>query len=142
MPDISEIFGSEKLSYEEFLAKAVENGMDIGDMTELKQHHEAEIMSVRVQNELERELDNAGVKDRELVMKLVDMQSVTYDEDGIHGISEQIEALKTNASYLFEDKAQSKSALSKMRIGMPHKNEANDADSMNDRDFYKRIKKI
>lgn len=142
MPDISEIFGGEKLSYEEFLAKAGELGLEIGDMNELKAQYEAEIMSVRAQNELERELDLAGVKNREIVLKLIDMEAVTFDEEGIHGIKEQIDALKESAPYLFEEKKDVKITAPKMRIGMHHKAEANDADSMNDKDYYKRVKKM
>lgn len=141
MPDISEIFGGGKLSYEEFIAKAGEAGADFGDVNELKVQHEAEIMSIRAQNELDRELDRAGVKNRELVTKLIDMQNVTVDGDGVHGIAEQLEALETSAPYLFEDR-QAKSVIPKLRIGMPHKTEANDADSMDDREFYKRVKKM
>lgn len=141
MPEISEIFGGGKLSYEEFLAKADEAGVQLGDMGELRRAYEAEITSIRAQNALEKELDHAGARNRELVMKLIDSAAVTVDEEGVHGISEQIDKLRESDPYLFSEKNAEKSTV-KLRLGMPHKSETVDADSMDDRDFYRRVKKM
>lgn len=141
MAELSEIFGGGKLAYEEFLAKAGEMGLEIGDVAEMRNSYEAEIMSIRAQNALEQELEKVGAKNREIVMKLIDMQNVTVDDEGVHGITEQTEALKTSYPYLFEGR-QDGMGTAKLRIGMPHKNEINDSESMSDRDFYRRVKKM
>ena len=48
MPKISEIFGSDKLSYEEFVKKAAEAGGEFGDVAEMKKAHAAEMNRLRV----------------------------------------------------------------------------------------------
>ena len=144
MADLSEIFGSGKLSYDEFLIKAGEMGSEIGDIGELRQSYENELKSVKRNAALERELDRAGVKNRALITKVIDMDSVSVDEDGVHGITEQLSALRESDPYLFEDKHQSASQAQPhtIRTGIAHRHEPLDSDSLSDADYYRQIKKM
>ena len=64
---ISEIFGDGRLSYDEFLMKTGEAGIEIGDVGEVRGAFEKKIEGLRKNSALERELDRAGVKNRSLI---------------------------------------------------------------------------
>lgn len=138
MSEISEVFGDGKISYDEFLIKAGEMGAEFGDIGEMRSRYEEEIRGIRCAGELERELDRAGVKNRELITRIIDMGAVTVDEDGVHGIAEQIDGLRESDPYLFENAAETPAR--KVSTGMVHIGTAADPDRMSDREFYRRIK--
>lgn len=144
MADMSEIFGGGKLSYDEFLIKAGELGLEFGDTGEMRRAYEEQIRTIRCSSALERELDRADVRNRELVSKIIDMGAVTVDDEGVHGISEQITALRESDPYLFNAKVNSPvaSAGPRMRTGFSHGGESLDPDTMSDRDYYKQIKRM
>lgn len=148
MPDISEIFGSGKLSYDEFLIKAGEAGAKIGDVGELERSYEDKIRTIRVSGALERELERAGVLNKSLITKIIDTEKITVDEDGVSGIAEQLNALRESDPYLFgAQSAQSSqsagtSAPRQILTGMSHSQKAADPDAMSDVDFYRQIKKM
>ena len=141
MADISEIFGGSKLSYDEFLIKAGEMGREIGDVGELRRSYEDELLSVKRSAALERELDRSGAKNRALITKVIDLGAVSVDEDGVHGLTEQISALRQSDPYLFED-AYQPAAPRTIRTGIAHRREPLDPDSLSDADYYRQIKKM
>ena len=141
MADLSEIFDGARLSLDEFLIKAGEIGVEIGDIGELRRSYEDELSSVKRTSALERELDRAGVINRSIITKVIDMDAVTVDEDGVHGIREQINALRESDPYLFTAHT-SPTQPHAVRTGMPHGHEPLDADSLSDADYYKNIKKM
>jgi hypothetical protein len=104
MPRISDIFGSEKLSYEEFVKKAAEAGGEFGDVAEMRKAHTAEMNRLRVTGAVEREAMRAGAKNSGLLMRVIDMGGITVDESGVHGIAEQIGKLRESDPYLFAEK--------------------------------------
>ena len=138
---ISEIFGDGRLSYDEFLMKTGEAGIEIGDVGEVRGAFEKKIEGLRKNSALERELDRAGVKNRSLITRLINMDEVTADDDGVSGISEQIDSLRESDPYLFEEKSRP-SAGAFFNSGLSHGREVPDEDSMSDSDFYKKIKKL
>ena len=142
MTDISEIFDGARLSYDEFVIKAGEIGAEIGDTRELRSQFEDEVKRVKRSSALERELDRAGAKNRGLISKIIDMDAVTVDGDEVHGISEQLSALRESDPYLFTDQSPSPTKQMTVRTGIPHSHEPLDPDSLSDRDYYKNIKKL
>lgn len=147
MADISKVFGDGKLSYDEFLIKAGELGLELGDLGEMRQSYEEKIRGIRCASALERELDRAAVKNRSLVTKIIDMNAVTVDEDGVSGIAEQLNALRESDPYLFETRERPADrgdapATSRIRTGFTHGRESLDPDSMSDADYYKQIKRM
>lgn len=139
---ISELFGSGRLSYDELLIKAGEAGIEIGDVGEVKSQYGELLHGERVKSALERELDKSGAINRSLVTKVLDMSRVTSDEDGVYGLEEQIEALKESDPYLFKEAAEEKNTAVRFTSGAAHTNPAPDPDRMDDREYYKRIKKL
>ena len=135
------------MSYDEFLIKAEELGFEPGDLSEMRRSYEEQIRGIRCSNALERELDKAGVKNRDLIVKIIDMGAVTVDEDGVSGIAEQISALRQSDPYLFEGTGKrtvqkDDFTPSRIRTGFTHGKESLDPDSMSDSDYYKQIKRI
>ena len=145
MPKISDIFGSERLSYEEFVKKAAEAGGEFGDVAELRKAHTAEMNRLRVTGAVEREALRAGAKNSGLLMRVIDMNGVTVDEGGVHGIAEQIGKLRESDPYLFADKTPETPAPAvtappapamTVSTGAPHGRESVDPDLMSDEDYY------
>ena len=106
MPEISDIFGEERLSYAEFRERAERAGVLFGDVeaarTEARAAFDRQLSDVRRSAALERELDRAKVKNRSIVSKIIDMEKVTVDEGGVGGIAEQLDLLRRTDPYLFE----------------------------------------
>ncbi len=145
MPRISDIFGSEKLSYEEFVKKAAEAGGEFGDVAEMRKAHTAEMNRLRVTGAVEREAMRAGAKNSGLLMRVIDMGGITVDESGVHGIAEQIGKLRESDPYLFAEKEAAVPPPAKEPVtlpavtvstGAPHGRETVDPDLMSDADYY------
>ena len=145
MPKISEIFGSEKLSYEEFMKKAAEAGGEFGDVAEMRKAHTAELNRLRVTAAAEREAMLSGAKNSGLLMRVLDMNGITVDDSGVHGLTEQIGKLKESDPYLFTEKetgtaasSAKEPAVSKVSVntGAPHGRETVDPDLLSDADYY------
>jgi hypothetical protein len=145
MPRISDIFGSEKLSYEEFVKKAAEAGGEFGDVAEMRKAHTAEMNRLRVTGAVEREAMRAGAKNSGLLMRVIDMGGITVDESGVHGIAEQIGKLRESDPYLFAEKETAVQPPAKEPVtlpavtvstGAPHGRETVDPDLLSDADYY------
>lgn len=145
---IAELFGNGKLSYDELLIKAGEVGMEIGDTAAVRGEYGAKLHNERCRHALEREIERSGAKNAGIIEKMIDMTSVTSDEDGVHGINEQITRLKTEAPYLFRDSLSKDSLYSDSEkravfsSGLPHGEAKTDPDSLDDYSYYKKIKKL
>ncbi len=146
MPRISDIFGSEKLSYEEFVKKAAEAGGEFGDVAEMRKTHTAELNRLRVTAAVEREAMLAGAKNSGLLMRVIDMNVITVDDSGVHGLTEQIGKLRESDPYLFAEKenvsspakepAASAAVTVSVNTGAPHGRETVDPDLLSDADYY------
>ena len=142
MPKISDIFGSEKLSYEEFVKKAAEAGGEFGDVAEMRKAHTAEMNRLRVTGAVEREAMRAGAKNSGLLMRVIDMGGITVDDSGVHGIAEQIGKLRESDPYLFAEKETAPvketvvSPAMTVSTGAPHGRETVDPDLLSDADYY------
>lgn len=147
MPKIADIFGSEKLSYEEFMMKAAEAGGEFGDVAEMKKTHAAEINRLRIAGAVEKEAILSGAKNSGLLMRVLDMNGITVDDGGVHGITEQIGKLRESDPYLFAeggDNSVKKSGTPDTAVshgmtistGAPHSREVTDPDTLSDADYY------
>lgn len=140
---IAQLFGDGKLSYDELLIKAGEVGIEIGDTASVRGEYGEKLHNERCRHALEREIEHSGAKNAGIIEKMIDMTSVTSDEDGVYGINEQITRLKTEAPYLFNnaaDTAKEKRAV--FSSGLPHGEAKADPDSLDDYSYYKKIKKL
>ncbi len=137
---IGEIFGSGRISYDEFLIKAAEAGVKVGDIGEAEGRFEKKIHEVRCMAALERELDRSGAKNREIISKVIDMEKVTSDDGGVYGLAEQFAELKKAAPYLFGGSEDEREVV--FSSGFSHGGAAVDVDAMDDREYYRKVKRM
>lgn len=67
-----------------------------------KETLEKQLADTIFNNALEKSLDTYSVKDKKLVMALIDKDKLKVDGDNIIGLKEQIEPLQKSHEYLFE----------------------------------------
>ncbi len=137
---IGEIFGSGRISYDEFLIKAAEAGVKVGDIGAAEGRFEKKIHEVRCSAALERELDRSGAKNREIIAKVIDMGKVTSDDGGVYGLSEQFAELKKAAPYLFSGGEEEADVV--FTSGLSHGGGEVDVDAMDDGEYYRKVKKM
>ena len=140
MADISKIFEGGALTYEEFSKKAGEMGVELGDVAEVRRGYEDRILEMRCTSALDREMERAGVINTALVKKLIDLDKITADDEGVHGIDEQIASLRESDPYLFV--AEKKNTLRAVMTGARHSGVSVDHDRMSDADYYRSVKLI
>ena len=138
--DLKELFGGNRLSFEELMVRCTEAGVEFGDLAGLRSEYDGRITAMKKDFVLERELDKAGVKNRALMEKVLDPEKITVDEDGVHGIAEQISALRASDPYLFD--APVPAPPSPVKWGVHHTENVPDPDSMGDAEYYKMIRKL
>ena len=152
MPDLSELFGEERLSYAELCERLAKAGLEYGDVGAARAEFTRQMDDVRRSAALERALDRAKVKNRAIVSKIIDMDRVTVGEDGAHGIAEQLDDLRRTDPYLFEGSerqpettAPQQSASQqgiRFSSGLRHTEAAADPDDMSDAEYYRAVKKL
>ncbi|MBQ8333053.1 MAG: phage scaffolding protein [Clostridia bacterium] len=141
--DLKELFGDGRLSFEELMVKLTDAGAEFGDLAAVRAEYDGKITDLKKNFALERELERAGVKNRALMERVLDHGKISVDEDGVHGISEQIEALRESDPYLFETAAQpQQNTASPVKWGAHHGNDVPDTDSMGDAEYYKVVKRM
>ena len=69
---------------------------------ELEENHSKEMYDLQFNFALEGALNSAKSKNNKALKALLDMNSIKYQEGKLEGLQEQIEALKNDASYLFD----------------------------------------
>ena len=69
---------------------------------ELETNHKQEMDRLQFNFALENALNSAKSKNNKALKALLDMNSIKYQEGKFEGLQEQIEALKNDASYLFD----------------------------------------
>lgn len=65
--------------------------------------HESTVTRIRKQSEIKLGVTQAGARNLKAVMALLDDDKIELADDGIKGLTEQLEALKENEAYLFEE---------------------------------------
>ena len=127
---IQKLFGEESLIYAEFMSRAEQSGMRIGDLAETEAAHRKELDGVHIAHELERRLEKFGAKNSALVKKAIDMSAVRVENGRVSGLNEQLEALFASDPYLFRERDSA-------RTGAEHGTSAVDTEQMSDAEFYR-----
>lgn len=63
----------------------------------------ATLADTKISNEIAMTLSAAGAKNVKAVSALLDKSTISVDEEGVHGLAEQIDAIKRDSGYLFYD---------------------------------------
>lgn len=67
-----------------------------------KETYEKQLSEIAFNNALEKGLGAYNIKDKKLIMALIDKNKLKVDEDNVIGLKEQIEPLQKSHEYLFE----------------------------------------
>ncbi|MCJ8173221.1 phage scaffolding protein [Clostridium botulinum] len=67
-----------------------------------KETYEKQLSDIAFNNALEKGLGAFSIKDKKLIMALIDKDKLKVDGDNVIGFKEQIEPLKTSHEYLFD----------------------------------------
>ncbi|AUM88301.1 phage scaffolding protein [Clostridium botulinum] len=67
-----------------------------------KETYEKQLLDIAFNNALEKGLGAFSIKDKKLIMTLIDKDKLKVDGDNVIGLKEQIEPLKTSHEYLFD----------------------------------------
>ncbi|MFV3012991.1 phage scaffolding protein [Clostridium botulinum] len=67
-----------------------------------KETYEKQLSDIAFNNALEKGLGAFSIKDKKLIMALIDKDKLKVDGDNVIGLKEQIEPLKTSHEYLFD----------------------------------------
>ncbi|NFO03129.1 phage capsid protein [Clostridium botulinum] len=67
-----------------------------------KETYDKQLSDINFSNALEKGLGAFNIKDKKLIMALIDKEKIKVDGDSVIGLKEQIEPLKTSHNYLFD----------------------------------------
>jgi len=76
----------------------------IDERDKIKSDFENRLINERVNHSIEVELIKVGARNNKAVLALLDMDKIKLSDNGVVGLSEQLESLKTTDAYLFEGK--------------------------------------
>lgn len=71
---------------------------------ETKQNAANELNEVKKSSAIDMELMKAGARNPKAIKALLDSDAIKLDDDGIHGLKDQLDAVKESDGYLFESK--------------------------------------
>lgn len=91
---------ADKASAEDLQAKITDLETKYADQLA---EHESTVARIRKQSEIKLGVTQAGARNLKAVMALLDDDKIELADDGIKGLTEQLEALKENEAYLFEE---------------------------------------
>lgn len=93
---------------------------------ELEKSSKEDIANVKKGFMIDKEIASSNPRNAEIVKKQIDLDKVTFDGEKITGLSEQLEALKKDADYLFNVE-EKKEETKEVTTGQSH-NEEDDVD--------------
>lgn len=133
-----EVFNKLNDNYNSYKAEAEQWKESVGKVDEWKSKYEAlestskqleekyktDLASVKRDFAIENVLASAKPHDVKALKAMLDMGKVSFDDEGLHGLNEQLESLQKDKSWLFEKNAP--------HIFTDGKEHNNDNDSFND----------
>ncbi len=92
-------------------ADGSQNNEELATLRKDKEKLEGDIKKIKFDSALELKLATSGAKNAKALKGLIDMDKLTFDDEGLKGFDEQLEAIKADNDYLF--------ATEPMAGGMP-----------------------
>lgn len=97
------------------------------DYDDLKVDSEKQINQIKKDTQIKNALNKSNAKDFEDIIKFIDIDKISVDNGNLIGLSEQLENLKTNKSYLFN--AQEEEEPKTVDLGKEHNEVMSDVDN-------------
>lgn len=104
----------------------------------MEENHTADLQKMQIEHETKYALTRMGAKNPSLAAKVLDMSAITIDNDGIHGLNEQLDKLRVSDPYLFSSTADRE----KTATGISHGTPFADPDSMTDAEYYRFVRRF
>ncbi|BAQ14684.1 hypothetical protein CBB2_2574 [Clostridium botulinum] len=95
-----------------------------------KETYEKQLSDIAFNNALEKGLGDFNVKDKKLIMALIDREKLKVDGDTVIGLKEQIEPLKQSHDFLFEKEVKGTGAFNTGGNNDPESNKTNFASEL------------
>lgn len=128
--DLKSQLTAKSAAYDELIKKSGDNENLKAEIEALKKKTQEQLDTTVSQYEsklkasaINSELIKAKAKDAKDILGLLDMDRVTYKDDALTGLAEQIDSLKGTKPYLFEEEQQ------KGKSGLSHENNDDAADA-------------
>ena len=104
----------------------------------MEESHTADLQKMQIAHETKYALTRMGAKNPSLAAKVLDMSAITIDNDGIHGLNEQLDKLRLSDPYLFHSTADKE----KTATGIPHGTPFADPENMTDAEYYRFVRRF
>ena len=104
----------------------------------MEMNHAADLQKMQIENETKYALTKMGAKNPVLAAKVLDMSAITIDNDGIHGLNEQLDKLRVSDPYLFHSTADRE----KTATGLSHGTPFADPENMTDAEYYRFVRRF
>ena len=104
----------------------------------MEENHTADLQKMQIEHETKYALTRMGAKNPSLAAKVLDMSAITIDNDGIHGLNEQLDKLRVSDPYLFGSTADRE----KTATGISHGTPFADPDNMTDAEYYRFVRRF
>ncbi|MHB9937913.1 phage capsid protein [Clostridium sporogenes] len=95
-----------------------------------KENYEKQLNDIAFNNALEKGLGAFNIKDKKLIMALIDKEKLKVDGDTVIGLKEQIEPLKQSHDFLFEKEVKGTGAFNTGGNSDPGSNKTNFASEL------------
>ncbi|APQ74073.1 phage capsid protein [Clostridium botulinum] len=95
-----------------------------------KETYEKQLSDIAFNNALEKGLGAFNIKDKRLIMALIDREKLKVDGDTVIGLKEQIEPLKQSHDFLFEKEVKGTGAFNTGGNNDPESNKTNFASEL------------
>ena len=105
---------------------------------QMEEKHTADLARMQIEHETKYALARMGAKNPALAAKVLDMSAITYGEEGICGLKEQLDKLRISDPYLFHSTAEGE----KTATGLSHGTPFADPDSMTDAEYYRLVRRF
>ncbi|MBQ7922293.1 MAG: phage scaffolding protein [Clostridia bacterium] len=104
----------------------------------MEKNHTADLQKMQIEHETKYALTRMGAKNPSLAAKVLDMSAITMDNDGIHGLNEQLDKLRVSDPYLFHNTGDKE----KIATGTSHGTPFADPESMTDAEYYRFVRRF
>lgn len=143
MTGIENIFGGERLSFEEFAAAARDAGISVEGNADReaelvrqleaeREKHREELAGVRAKSALREELLRGGAYNPTLAIRAVDPSDMTGDDEQLRSAAaEKIKRLRASEPYLFRG-----AETTAVTTGLAHAGARLDEDDLSDSEYY------
>ena len=104
----------------------------------LEENHASQLQKLQIAHETTFALAKMGARNPALAARILDMDAITMDKDGLHGLTEQLEKLRISDPYLFHNTTEKGRNATGLSHGLPFP----DGENMTDAEYYRFVRQF